>query len=1032
LSIFFDNYEKKKNDINSGVKSLKVVEFNGIDFVGKTQFIKETIRLFKEKEKKEAFYSLYDVKWNGKSADVIDVLLTMRADLGRRYRFKFPIFDFAIEKLNKTKYDHANNNLHDNSMNLIRVMESVCGVGASITVADAAYNLGAATWKYYCEKRDKYFKLISVQSPDEIRKIIQTYFALDINENMRKKNVPIVFFIDSFEILNGGKPNSFFSNIGWLLNTPSDLGFEDNRGIIFDTPKALWIISSNESILWPEHWGDSQICKYKLTDFNFKETKRFLSNCGICEVNIQNYLFKLTSGTPGYLNICVEKYRDLKREGKSLNEGDFGSDIRKLMSGYFKSMSDKKIEILFFLALLGVWNDDTLKAINPFGYFEKSNQDYLELLNTSLINEHEKIFFFHQTPQQAVIKLLSDETKYRDVKEKITDYIIKECEKSVNKKDFNKRDLYMITEWTSRILMGQGLLPEGQFEYYYLNLAKKVIEKNLLFGRVGSALMLSESLFSHAKKNYSMNTQKIIGEVYSELLPFSSAIQSIHNKNIFLKNLVMEMDEEDSSIGYVKELMKENEKNFVSNDSQMIIEEAEDINRTCVENYGADSLEVASSLQYLCSCYMLTGDYATSLNCIKDAIEIHTKLFGTHAEVILQDYRLLSDVYAYSENYEELKNSIEMERKVEMLLSRGKTTSESQLLYYSRLAFANMMLELEWKNEFQTAKEIFFRLPDNAIIILILSDLINVTQAVLIEDSKGDESKLREEIGVMVDVSEKTMRCVETLNGGGLSKFAVGFLLLKLYYSLEKYDKAINLGIMLLDEVSQIERFTKIKTTLQAELGKNYFMIGNYNEAQVNLECAYESYSENDFIGDGNDLIEVAIFLLKLYTTNFDERSETLITEMLRILVNYRCFSYEMGKIIEEAAVHMINRNMFDEAIFFLNSFTDMALLKRNFGGYCEWVELLVSFVDLLDVDENRLIEVILNEINQAFDEILKRSFDFDEKLGEYDLKYDYNENLIIDIENTVNELDKLNSPKERIDMIKDQMNMIDEKYGKH
>jgi hypothetical protein len=500
LSIFFNNYEKKKNDINLSVKSSIVVEYNGIDFVGKTQFVKESIRLFKKKGKKEAFYSLYDVKWNGKSADVIDILSVLRADLGKRYRFKFPIFDFAIEKLNKTKYNHINNNLHDNSINLIRVMESVCGIGASILVADATYNLGAAAWKYYCEKIDKYFKLISAQSPDEIRKIIQTYFALDINENMKKKNVPIVFFIDSFEGLSGGNLNSFFSNIGWLLNTPNDLGFEDNRGIIFDIPKALWVISSNENVLWPDHWGESQICKYKLTDFNFGETKRFLSNKGIKEASIQNYLFKLTNGTPGYLNICVEKYRDLKREGKSPNEEDFGSDIRKLMIGYFKNMSDKKIEILFFLALLGVWNEDTLKAINPFGYFERSNQDYLELLNTSLINEHEKIFFFHQTPQKAVINLLADETKYNDVKEKITSYIIEECEKSVNKKDFSKRDLYMVTEWTSRILMGQGLLPEGQFEYYYSNLAKKVIEKNLSFGRVGGALIFCESLFSHAKK----------------------------------------------------------------------------------------------------------------------------------------------------------------------------------------------------------------------------------------------------------------------------------------------------------------------------------------------------------------------------------------------------------------------------------------------------------------------------------------------------------------------------------------------------
>jgi hypothetical protein len=534
------------------------------------------------------------------------------------------------------------------------------------------------------------------------------------------------------------------------------------------------------------------------------------------------------------------------------------------------------------------------------------------------------------------------------------------------------------------------------------------------------------------KKNYSVNIQKIIGREYSELLPYSSAIQSIHNMYIFSKNFIMEMSEGNSSLGFIREIVEENEKNIVSTDSRTIVEEAEGIKRTCVENYGIDSLEFASSLQYLCSCYMLAGDYESSSNCIKSAIEIHTKLLGVHTEAILRDHRLLSDTYAYLENYEELKNSIEMEHKVEMLLLKGKITDESQLLYYSRLAFVNMMLELEWKTEFQIVKEIFFRLPDDAFITLFLSNLMNTIQAVLVVDSRDDEKKLRDEVGIAVDINEKIMRCIEMLNGGALSKLVVGFLLLKFYYFLEKYDKAINLGIMLMGETLQIERCTKIKIILQAELGKNYFMIGNNIKAQENLECACEAYLKNDFIDDAEDSVEVAVTLLKIYLSNSDERSEILISKVLGFLVDYHCFSDEMGKIIEEEVVRMINNNMPDEAIFFFNSFTDAALLKKNLGGYCEWVELLVSLTDSLSVDKNRLIEVTSNEICQAFDESLKRNTDFDEELDENDLKYYYSENLLVDIKNIVKELNKLNSPKERIEIIKNQMKIINEKYGKN
>ena len=1031
ISLFFDSYESKKKDILNGVKSLSVVEYSGANFIGKTQLIKKIAQLLEE-EKRALFYE-YNAEWDGVYPDKLAVLNHLKLNLQSKYGFKFPIFDKALKRINEFEGGQMySNSFSSNVTELTKIIgpiTSSSGIVVALAATKMAYKLGAVAWKFYRERKTDYYKLIETQDPIEVKSVIQTYFAIDLNENMEKYDKPMIIFIDGFEKLFKSNPSPFFPDGGWLINVPEDSGFSVNRGLFYDTPKVIWVLATNEKIKWSKNWGAHSILKYTLNDFSYDETENFLTAYGIAE-EMQKCLYRLTRGTPGYLSICVKTYNAIKEKGNVPTSDDFGENIEELLEKYFSKMSSTKMEILFLLALLGTWDEVTLESIDPFGYFGRENSDYQELLDKTLISEKNDIFTFHQTPRNAALKLL-DKVKYTKTKQKIINNIMNECVKRVAEDKISNHDSYMMVSWASTIMIRKDhVLPEGEFMYFFDSVVETTIKNSVIHGGVGRALVLCSELLKCSRENYCADVGKRIEILFNEILSYSSAVQALYNKNNFSLNYLKEFAKDEPFFGQIGVLMEKKVNATSTQNSELLVMDAEEICEVCIEEYGVNSLEVANALLYLGNCYMFIGNPLHAITKIEKAIKIHEDHFGLFSEAVLNDNMFLSDAYAVAENYLEFKRSIENEYKLAISLHDTKLTNQFLFLYHVRTALAKLTLEEEWKEDYEFAKKYFFKLSNKDIAVILFADAINILQAELLENSV-DEIEEKRECENAIIINEKIMECLEILGGTEVNKFLIGTVLLVLYDHIERYDSAIEIGKKNLELAIHAIGDSGIEIFTQKELGRCYFDAGRLKEANTHLKVVWKKCVNNSEVT--GEKIDILTMLLQSSSKDINE-FRRVFHWSLNIMTEELNVSKRVSKFIEKNVTIMIDNNCLDGTMPLMEQALKVAFLHDRCGGHCEWMEFIISLEEYspyFDLDEFKEMAVI--EIFSELEKMQSESLlDFKEGEGDPNLTFNYCDDLFKDIEIFYDAFNESRNVDKKYEHILDWMDALKERYGVH
>ena len=429
---FWKKYNKLESNIQN-IEDIYIIAYYGIGGIGKSALLK---KLSEEMEEKGVQNTLFDFET---SQEPQKIMYLIKNKLERKYEFNFPKFDLAIYtyaiKIGQDANKPEVKSIIEQSRTLSLITEAIgelptIGLFSKLVkYADS----GIAILKTYTDKSYKQFlEELENKTEAEILEELPKYFSQDLTQNISKTNKPLVILLDTYE-----KMINEISNDGYVLM--KDMWLRGDNGIILRTPGVLWVIAGREKLKWGENdkdWEET-IEQHRLGDLAFSDADEFLQKAGIVENKLREQIYKLTNGTPVYLDLCVSTYEDLKRKNEQITIDKFGETKEELVERYVRYMDNQTREIVYMLAQLGNWNDNIIYEIGKEVVPTFSIEKYETIKQMSFIYENNGEYYIHKTIEN-VLKRKCPRIIIKKDSEILSKYL---KEKIIKEKEQNKYSL---------------------------------------------------------------------------------------------------------------------------------------------------------------------------------------------------------------------------------------------------------------------------------------------------------------------------------------------------------------------------------------------------------------------------------------------------------------------------------------------------------------------------------------------------------------------------------------------------------------
>lgn len=408
---------------------------------------------------------------------------------------------------------------------------------------DIRNEVGDATDKY---KFSDEIEIIRSKQADEILESLPNYFIKDMARSMAKVDRPLVVFLDTYEKYVDSLNNELATNIDdWL--------WRGDQSLIKSIPGLLWVICGREKIKWAEkdeYWkedipddptkelteeekieiSEQVIEQHCIGDLSFKDTSKYLEKFGIADDTFQEQLYKLTNGTPLYLDMCKQQYFNLPLEKrKDINE--YGKDIEELISRYLKTMPEWCEELSKLFAIVGFWTDDEARElINKTECLKYSDNEKYENFKSHsfVIKKEDGRYYLHDTFRDACqARLKNNEDFYQSVKKsqrilykrKMKDipehkhyYLMRLVYSIINIKDYSVDDFK--DDWKEIKAILENDIEIGDYSYLYEPLKILYSYVNNFFPK--EELLRGEIVFKFANAMYLKGQYKLAYELSKE------------------------------------------------------------------------------------------------------------------------------------------------------------------------------------------------------------------------------------------------------------------------------------------------------------------------------------------------------------------------------------------------------------------------------------------------------------------------------------------------------------------------------------
>ena len=424
-----------------------VISFFGIGGKGKTTLLHQLEMDMKEIDKSIPSVFVDFEKLSGKQA----ILEHIQEILEREYKFVFPIFSLALFYLAKKSgenVDEIKKTTLYKSHPLVKSLIDITGafvqpIQQSVTIIDSLSGLIDDRFSdkilvndciRHMKDEKATINKLSVMDSQEIVKKLHEYFTLDLAANLsnQKDKKPLVFLFDTYEkfidYINYG--NVVIVEDKWI------------QDIVASIPGIIWVFAGREYIRWDkydEEWK-SVIKINELTEFEFKDADKYLSEAGIDDPSLRSKLIYLTEGIPFYLSICVDNYYEASEDERSNYKKIFGKNKTELIRRYASYIPNPCKDIFYLITCLGVFNDSIITHLSSklFPGFQKTSYDTIKDLSVISYDKKHKHYLLNRTVADTLCSTWDSPSK-----EEALDYIISYMKELMDKCTVNDPNLGM-------------------------------------------------------------------------------------------------------------------------------------------------------------------------------------------------------------------------------------------------------------------------------------------------------------------------------------------------------------------------------------------------------------------------------------------------------------------------------------------------------------------------------------------------------------------------------------------------------------
>lgn len=638
--VFWDNYNSFKENISQNIENeIKIISYYGIGGIGKSSLLKQ-IGYELNKEIIKPLYISVDLE---DSSDQLSILLKIRNLLQLKYGFQFPMFDLAYYTYMKKqgsliKVDEVDSFLSNSPLlnSILDLTSFLPGAGTIVAVMKGLDSIGGSIGSYFKKRK---IELCEIKN-DEADKIINNlpyYISCDIERNLENYKEPLVFLIDSYQVLVNE-----LASIGNPLDKDKWLRDEE-RGLIVNIPNTLWIIGGRDKLKWekinPDWTGSLE--QHLLGSLSSIDCQNFLYQAGISDKELIREIYKLTKGVPLYLDICVDRYHALVNKGLIPSIEDLGSNTYDLVSRFVEYMDDSKKSLLYLLSCLEDWTENSLNIII---------RELLPAITFTTINKMENYSFIVTDDNKTYrINQLIKEIIYLDcdmnTKLRINQFMKDYYNKLLNDDSTNRVEFLGLLKKYIHHSLRLEFKSEEDFESFYNRSFK---ERNLILlqgYQYGESLDILSRLLEFAKENYSTNKA-----YYLILLDYSIVAYLAGHYKLALETGQKSYDELTRIFGQnsipslraMKLLMVASRK---EGDYEKSLTLSKNFYEIVEKIYGKDSIEAIDAYISLAISYRKIGNYKESVNILEYVVNYKTIEFGQDKLTTINSLASLASAY---------------------------------------------------------------------------------------------------------------------------------------------------------------------------------------------------------------------------------------------------------------------------------------------------------------------------------------------------------------------------------------------------
>lgn len=503
---FWNNYEKVKKSMLDGGEDteVRVVSYYGFGGIGKTSLLKKLLNEIEQNEDKPKVVK-HDFE---DSSESLMVLKSIRVKLEESYNFEFPFFDIGLhtywKKCGINSEEPAVKSYIDNHPKVKTLVE---GMGLFVGLADAAQLLKAIEAHINRirsdVKRKRYREYLEyleeIENTTELTDYLVDLFILDLTDNLTNEKKPLIIMFDTYE-----KLVNEMSDKGNPLG--ADKWIRGENGLINSVPGVLWVIAGREKLKWErydETWKDT-LEQHLLGKLDENDAFDFLGDVKIEDVELRRKLCKLTDCIPVYLDLCIQKYFEIKHEGKTPTIDDFGKTSEDLVTRYVRDMEGDIKLIVYVLSALQKWNDDFALQILSKTLSSFREDLYGTVMGFSIVNEvsfgENSIYNIHQVVRDVFYEDFKANSNNEQIWKKVRTCAIDFCLDKTKEIDVFSSDYAFYLERLMQYALQFYENDEELKDFYLKNIDGKLKELSK-YGRKTLVNSVFHDFFERAKSS---------------------------------------------------------------------------------------------------------------------------------------------------------------------------------------------------------------------------------------------------------------------------------------------------------------------------------------------------------------------------------------------------------------------------------------------------------------------------------------------------------------------------------------------------